>query len=156
MIDPQTGMLLKRLALPQDQPITYLPGGGDHYFYSVIDPDGAWNCQRSRGRSPMAKLVSIVVGSGSATVNTLTAHQLADRQYRHNLGFDGQCQRWQRPVPGHQRLEQYHFPNRAGGPARIYYAWKRHARGHGERRECRRWYVGVLQRDPVQRTVFAG
>src|ERR1035437_3857996 len=25
VIDPQTGMLLKRLALPQDQPITYLP-----------------------------------------------------------------------------------------------------------------------------------
>ena len=43
VIDPQTGMLLKRLALPQDQPITYLPGGGDHYFYSVVDPDGAWN-----------------------------------------------------------------------------------------------------------------
>jgi hypothetical protein len=42
VIDPQTGMLLKRLALPQDQPITYLPGGGDHYFSSVIDPDGAW------------------------------------------------------------------------------------------------------------------
>ena len=32
VIDPQTGMLLKRLALPQDQPITYSPGGGDHYF----------------------------------------------------------------------------------------------------------------------------
>ena len=42
VIDPQTGMLLKRLALPQDQPITYLPGGGDHSFASVIDPDGAW------------------------------------------------------------------------------------------------------------------
>ena len=42
VIDPQTGMLLKRLALPQDQPINYLPGGGDHYFSSVIDPDGAW------------------------------------------------------------------------------------------------------------------
>jgi len=42
VIDPQTGMLLKRLALPQDQPITYLPGSGDHYFESVFDPDGAW------------------------------------------------------------------------------------------------------------------
>ena len=42
VIDPQTGMLLKRLALPQDQPIGYLPGGGDHYFSSVVDPDGAW------------------------------------------------------------------------------------------------------------------
>ena len=38
VIDPQTGMLRKRLALPQDQPITYLPGGGDHSFASVIDP----------------------------------------------------------------------------------------------------------------------
>src|ERR1035437_10314888 len=42
VIDPQTGMLLKRLALPQDQPITYLPGGGVHYFNSVLDPDDAW------------------------------------------------------------------------------------------------------------------
>jgi|GEM_PF-5888855 len=42
VIDPQTGMLLKRLALPQDQPIAYLPGGGVHYFHSVLDPDGAW------------------------------------------------------------------------------------------------------------------
>ena len=42
VIDPQTGMLLKRLALPQDQPITYLPGGGDHGFESAINPDGTW------------------------------------------------------------------------------------------------------------------
>src|ERR1039457_5627588 len=42
VIDPQTGMLLKRLALPQDQPITYLPGGGDHNFNNVLDLDGAW------------------------------------------------------------------------------------------------------------------
>ena len=43
VIDPQTGMLLKRLALPQDQPITYLPGGGDHSFSSAFSSDGAWN-----------------------------------------------------------------------------------------------------------------
>jgi hypothetical protein len=51
VIDPQTGMLLKRLALPQDQPITYLPGGGDHYFYSVLTRTAHGTCQRSSGRS---------------------------------------------------------------------------------------------------------
>ena len=39
VIDPQTGMLLKRLALPQDQPITWLP---DRSFQSALDPDSAW------------------------------------------------------------------------------------------------------------------
>jgi hypothetical protein len=63
-------MLLKRLALPQDQPITYLPGGGDHYFYSVLDPDGAWNTPSVIWSMSNAKLVSIVVGTGSATVTT--------------------------------------------------------------------------------------
>ncbi|MGD0774099.1 MAG: hypothetical protein ABSC05_14880 [Candidatus Solibacter sp.] len=76
VIDPQTGMLLKRLALPQDQPITYLPGGGDHYFYSILSTDGAWNLPAVVWSIANAKLVSIVVGSGSATVNTSTAHQL--------------------------------------------------------------------------------
>jgi hypothetical protein len=76
VIDPQTGMLLKRLALPQDQPITYLPGGGDHYFYSVLDPDGAWNVPTVIWSIANARLVSIVVGSGMATVTTSTAHQL--------------------------------------------------------------------------------
>ncbi|MCX6629234.1 MAG: hypothetical protein NTW28_16575 [Candidatus Solibacter sp.] len=42
VIDPQTGMLLKRLALPQDQPITYSPGGGDHDFTAAIDSASAW------------------------------------------------------------------------------------------------------------------
>ncbi len=76
VIDPQTGMLVKRLALPQDQPITYLPGGGDHYFYSVLDLDGAWNVPTVTWSISNGTLVSIVVGSGSATVNTSTAHQL--------------------------------------------------------------------------------
>ena len=76
VIDPQTGMLLKRLALPQDQPITYLPGAGDHYFYSILDPDGAWNLPTVTWSIANAQLVSIVVDSGSATVNTSTAHQL--------------------------------------------------------------------------------
>src|SRR5450631_4442783 len=76
VIDPQTGMLLKRLALPQDQPITYLPGGGDHYFHSVIDPDGAWNMPTAVWSIANAKLVSIVVSSGTATVNTSVAHQI--------------------------------------------------------------------------------
>src|ERR1022692_1228699 len=76
VIDPQTGMLLKRLALPQDQPITYLPGGGDHYFYSVLNPDGAWNVPTVIWSTANGRLVSIVVGSGTATVTTSTAHQL--------------------------------------------------------------------------------
>ena len=76
VIDPQTGMLLKRLALPQDQPITYLPGGGDHYFNSVLDPDGAWSMPTVVWSMANGKLVSIAVGSGTATVNTSTAHQL--------------------------------------------------------------------------------
>ena len=76
VIDPQTGMLLKRLALPQDQPINYLPGTGDHYFYSIFDPDGAWNMPSVTWSIANAQLVSIVVGAGSATVNTSTAHQL--------------------------------------------------------------------------------
>src|ERR1035441_7038583 len=76
VIDPQTGMLLKRLALPQDQPITYLPGAGDHYFYSVVDPDGAWNLPTVVWSTANGRLVSIVVGSGTATVTTSTAHQL--------------------------------------------------------------------------------
>ena len=42
VIDPQTGMLLKRLALPQDQPIAYWPGGGDHDFTAAIDSASAW------------------------------------------------------------------------------------------------------------------
>src|ERR1022692_2204026 len=76
VIDPQTGMLLKRLALPQDQPITYLPGGGDHYFNSVLDPDSAWSMPTVVWSMANGKLASIVVGSGTATVNTSTAHQL--------------------------------------------------------------------------------
>ena len=76
IIDPQTGMLLKRLGLPQDQPITYLPGGGDHSFAAVVDPDGAWTVPTVTWSVANGTLVSIVVGSGSATVNTSTAHQL--------------------------------------------------------------------------------
>jgi hypothetical protein len=76
VIDPQTGMLLKRLALPQDQPITYLPGGGDHYFYSVFDPDDAWSVPAVIWSAANGSLVSIVTGSGTATVTTSTAHQL--------------------------------------------------------------------------------
>jgi hypothetical protein len=40
VIDPQTGMLLKRLALPQDQPIASLPAAGDHTFNVVTG--SAW------------------------------------------------------------------------------------------------------------------
>src|SRR4051794_12287406 len=76
VIDPQTGMLLKRVALPQDQPITYLPGGGDHMFTAVRDPDGAWNVPVVVWSIGNGKLSSIVVGSGNATVNTSTPHQL--------------------------------------------------------------------------------
>jgi len=41
VIDPQTGMLLKRVSMPQDQPTSNAPGG-DHSFATVIDFDGAW------------------------------------------------------------------------------------------------------------------
>ena len=64
VIDPQTGMLLKRLALPQDQPITYLPGGGDHNFYSVFDPDGAWNVPAVIWMSPAAPAADATVTLG--------------------------------------------------------------------------------------------
>src|ERR1035438_5959282 len=69
VIDPQTGMLLKRLALPQDQPVTYLPGGGSASRLSSIDPDGAWNLPATVWSIANGKLVSIVVGSGTAMVN---------------------------------------------------------------------------------------
>src|SRR5260370_26359283 len=39
-------------------------------------PDGAWNMAVVSWSIANAQLVSIVVGSGSATVNTSTAHQL--------------------------------------------------------------------------------
>ena len=118
VIDPQTGMLLKRLALPQDQPITYLPGGGDHYFYSVLDPDGAWNAPTVVWSIANAKLVSIVVGSGTATVTTSTAHQLKTGSIVALSGLTGSAsvgngpyqvagvssstafQIWQRSLPG--------------------------------------------------------
>jgi hypothetical protein len=77
IIDPQTGLLLKRLALPQDQPITYLPGGGDHTFTAIVDPDSAWKVPAVTWSAGNGTLVSIVVGSGSATVNTSTPHQIA-------------------------------------------------------------------------------
>ena len=77
IIDPQTGMLLKRLGLPQDGPIDYLPSSGDHAFSAVLDPDGAWNVPKATWSIANGKLVSIVVGSGNATVNISGAHQLA-------------------------------------------------------------------------------
>ena len=42
VIDPQTGMLLKRVTMPQDQPTGNAPAG-DHSFATVIDFDKAWN-----------------------------------------------------------------------------------------------------------------
>jgi len=41
VIDPQTGMLLKRVSMPQDQPTGNIPAG-DHSFASAIDFDSAW------------------------------------------------------------------------------------------------------------------
>lgn len=76
VIDPQTGMLLKRMAMPQDQPVTYSPGGGDHSFYSILDRDSAWTIPTVTWSMANAKLVSVAVGSGSATVTTSVAHEL--------------------------------------------------------------------------------
>src|SRR5450759_4822365 len=66
VIDPQTGMLLKRLALPQDQPITYLPGGGDHVFTAAIDSASSWG-------TPAA---AIVDDASSATFTGTTSDML--------------------------------------------------------------------------------
>jgi hypothetical protein len=41
VIDPLTGMLLKRVAMPRDLPTENFPAG-DHGFVTVIDRDGAW------------------------------------------------------------------------------------------------------------------
>ncbi len=76
VIDPQTGMLLKRLAMPQDDPISWLPGAGDHAFFSALSADGAWHMATTVWSAGNGKLVSIVVGAGSATVNTSVAHGL--------------------------------------------------------------------------------
>ncbi|MEO8367817.1 MAG: hypothetical protein ABI806_01275 [Candidatus Solibacter sp.] len=77
VIDPQTGMLLKRLALPQDQPIAYLPGSGDHFFTATVDKDGVWNLPLVTWSLANGKLVSFIVGSsGSATITTSSAHLL--------------------------------------------------------------------------------
>ena len=77
VIDPQTGMLLKRLALPQDQPIAYLPGSGDHSFTTTVDANGAWSLPVVTWSLANGKLLSFVVGgSGSATITTSSAHSL--------------------------------------------------------------------------------
>ncbi len=41
VVDPQTGMLLKRVTMPQDQPTSNAPAG-DHSFATAIDFDRAW------------------------------------------------------------------------------------------------------------------
>lgn len=41
VIDPLTGMLLKRVAMPRDLPTENFPAG-DHGFVTVLDRDGAW------------------------------------------------------------------------------------------------------------------
>ncbi len=43
VIDPQTGVLLKRIGMPQDATIGYPPASGDHGFTRVLSADGAWN-----------------------------------------------------------------------------------------------------------------
>ena len=76
VIDPQTGMLLKRLALPQDDPIGWPPGAGDHTFYYATSADGAWHMASTAWSAGNGKLTSLVVGSGTATVNTTVPHGL--------------------------------------------------------------------------------
>ncbi|MEO8596166.1 MAG: hypothetical protein ABI759_22800 [Candidatus Solibacter sp.] len=77
VIDPQTGMLLKRLAMPQDQPITYLPGGGEHSFTTFANPSGTWSVPKVVWSFANSKLISVVAGPyNSATVTTSAAHQL--------------------------------------------------------------------------------
>jgi len=77
VIDPQTGVLLKRIGMPRDATIGYLPGSGDHYFTAVRSTDGAWNVTSTTWSRANGTLVQIAVGSGSATVTTSTAHGLA-------------------------------------------------------------------------------
>ncbi len=77
VIDPQTGVLLKRIGMPRDATIGYLPGSGDHNFTAVRSMDGAWDVHATTWSIADASLVKIVVGSGSATVTTTAAHGLA-------------------------------------------------------------------------------
>jgi len=42
VIDPQTGMLLQRVTMPQDQPTANAPAG-DHSFTQVYNPSGTWS-----------------------------------------------------------------------------------------------------------------
>ena len=77
VIDPQTGVLLKRIGMPRDATIGYLPGSGDHNFTAVRSTDGAWDVHATTWSIADASLVKIVVGSGNATVTTTAAHGLA-------------------------------------------------------------------------------
>jgi hypothetical protein len=77
LIDPQTGVQLKRIGMPQDAMIGYPPGTGDHNFSLVASPDNAWNIGTSTWSIANAKLVQIAVGSASANVVTSAAHGLA-------------------------------------------------------------------------------
>jgi hypothetical protein len=76
VIDPQTGILLKRMGLPQDASISFLPGTGEHNFLAVRSVGGAWNIGTTVFSIANGKLVTIVVGSGSATVTTSSPHGL--------------------------------------------------------------------------------
>ena len=53
-----------------------MPGGGDHTFYTALDLNGAWNMPAVTWSAANGKLTSIVVGSGTATVNTAAAHNV--------------------------------------------------------------------------------
>ena len=75
-MDPQTGILLKRMGMPQDATIGYLPGTGEHNFRAAVSADGAWNIGSTVFSIANGKLVNIVVGSGSATVTTSSPHGL--------------------------------------------------------------------------------
>lgn len=77
VIDPQTGVLLKRIGLPQDATIGYPPASGEHNFSAISSPDRAWNVATTIWSRANGGLVQIAVASGSATVTTSVAHGLA-------------------------------------------------------------------------------
>jgi hypothetical protein len=76
VVDPQTGVLLKRIGMPRDATIDFYPGTGDHNFSGILSQDGTWNIGTTVFSRANGKLLQISVGSGGATVTTVGPHGL--------------------------------------------------------------------------------